>query len=338
MEVTSGRKILFVITKANWGGAQRYVFDLASAAKNKGFLVTVATGGEGELTRRLRSEGIAVELVAGLGRDVRIGGDLRALAQLYRLMRRTQPDIVHLNSSKAGFTGALAAHFADVPKILFTAHGWAFNEPRAWWQKNIFGMLHHATILLSHTTICNSQSTYDDVACMPGAAKKLVVIHNGVRPVDLLAKLDARVILAPALRDKFWLGTLSELHKVKGLPVALESFAEIADRFPETALVIMGDGEERGRLEKLAAQLKIAERVHFCGYVENGPSYLPALDLFLLPSLSESFGYVVLEAGLAGLPVIASKVGGVPEIIKDGEDGVLVAPGDSQALAAALES
>jgi glycosyltransferase involved in cell wall biosynthesis len=337
MEVTPPHKVLYAITKANWGGAQKYVYDLATAAKARGFEVVVAYGEEGLLVERLAQEGVRTVRVAALRRDVSGFGEFTALIALWRLFRSERPDIVHLNSSKAGFTGAIAGRLAGVPRIIFTAHGWAFNEPRSRLQKNFFALLHHLTILATHITICNSQSTYRDVACMPGVRGRLRVIYNGVSQSTLHAREGARAHLAPKLKETFWLGTLAELHRVKGLDVAIEAFAQVATQLPDTALVLMGEGEERERLTALSQQLGVSSRVHFCGYVENGPSYLSAFDIFLMPSRSESFGYVVAEAGLAHVPVIASRVGGIPEIITDGSSGILVPQGNAVTLAGAIE-
>src|ERR1700722_15342058 len=135
-------RILYVITKANWGGAQRYVYDVATAAREKGHEVTVACGAEGELSVRLMQANIPVIFVDGLGRDVAPVADVRALLHLLRLIKSMRPDVVHANSSKAGLLAVVAARFSKVPRIIFTAHGWAFNETRPWWQKVIFAGFH----------------------------------------------------------------------------------------------------------------------------------------------------------------------------------------------------
>ena len=123
-------RILYLITKANWGGAQRYVYDLATAAKTQGYDVSVAYGEEGPLAPRLRASGIPAERIRGLARDIGWLREARAFFSLLRLLRRERPEVIHINSSKAGILGCLAARFTGVPRIIFTAHGWAFNEAR----------------------------------------------------------------------------------------------------------------------------------------------------------------------------------------------------------------
>lgn len=344
------RRILYVITKANWGGAQRYVYDLAVAAKNgdggERFEVTVACGDRGELCERLTDAGVEVVIVPGLARDISVTGDFKALKNLIRLMQELQPDIVHANSSKAGLIATLAARLTGVHRIIFTAHGWAFNESRPWWQKVIFAKLHTYTVWMSHITICVSEAVRRDAWWMPFTRKKFRVIHLGITPATLVSKDEARAKLAPATDEstktirqaQTWIGTLAELHPTKGLDIAIKAFAKIAPHFPDTALVMIGEGQDRGHLTKLVSELNLTDRVHFCGQVRDAATILKAFDIFLFPSRSEALGYAALEAGNASLSVIASDVGGIPEIIEDHKTGVLVKVGDIDGFVSALTS
>ena len=328
-------RILYIITKANWGGAQRYVFDLAISAKGAGHEVLVVSGTEGELTERLRTAGIAVKSIVSLGRDIKIFAELRALRDLVRITRNYSPDVIHGNSSKGGIFSGIAGRICNVPHIVFTAHGWAFNEARPWWQKKIIALVHWKTVLLSHQTICVSQAIARDIAHFPFVRSKLVVITNGIDPAPLLPKDEARTHLA-SFTAPLWVGTIAELHPIKQLGVLIQAFAKIASTHQDTVLVLMGEGEERERLETLVQKEGLATRVHFCGQVRDAASYLSALDIFVLPSRSEALAYVLLEAGNASLPVVASNVGGIPEVITNQENGILVPSGDSGAIAEAL--
>ena len=331
-------RILYVITKANWGGAQRYVYDLATAARDAGNEVAVAYGDEGALSRRLREEGIRTEQVAGLTRDIGIGRDIRSFFQLVRLFKQERPGVVHINSSKAGGLGALAARIAGVPLVIFTAHGWAFNEDRPGWQKIIIYKLAWLTILLSHRTICVSNAILRDVAWMPFAHSKCTVVYNGVSCDDLFSREAARATLAPHTVAHYWVGMLSELHPTKRVGDAIRAFAAIAERHPEAVLFIISDGELRAELEQLIRDLHLNRRVVLLGAVTDARRYLRAFDIFVHVSISEALGLAILEAGCASLPVIATRVGGVPEIISDDSCGVLVPPRDHEALAAAIET
>ena len=333
--------ILYVITKGTWGGAQRYVYELALAAKARGHLVTVACGTPGELVRRLQDSTIPVVLIPGLARDVRLGSDIRAFLGLVSLIRRERPRVVHANSSKAGLIAVLAARFLLVPHIIFTAHGWAWNERRPAWQRRAFKILHYATVLLSKRVIAVSQAIRIDAQWMPFVSNRFTVIRHGVSPVSLVPRSEARSFIEHTLSTKLpasalWIGALAELHVTKGLDVLIRAFTRIASQVPEAVLVLIGGGEDRGRLVALAHMLEIETRVFFVGHVEDAARILPALDVFAFPSHSEALGYVALEAGQASLPVVASNVVGIPEIITDFVDGFLIPAGDDELLAEKL--
>ncbi len=172
---------------------------------------------------------------------------------------------------------------------------------------------------------------------MPLVQQRLHVIHNGVSPIAFYPKQEAREHLVPEFPPHTtWIGTIAELHPIKQLNVLVTAFASIASRFPDAVLVLMGEGEERARLESLIDEFTLGARVHLCGHVPEASRYLKALDVFVLPSRSEALGFVVLEAGQAALPVIASNVGGIPEVIESEVNGILVRSADAQELANAL--
>ncbi|MEK7209245.1 MAG: glycosyltransferase, partial [Patescibacteria group bacterium] len=162
------RKIIFVVTKGNWGGVQRYVYDLATALPSSRWTPVVALGQGSVLAEKLAAAGIAYRPLPTLGRDVKISADAAAGRALYRLFKIEQPDIIHLNSSKAGLIGALAGRLAKVPKIIFTAHGWAFNEDRGQLARWGIKILHWLTIIASHQTIVVSEATKRQMARWPG--------------------------------------------------------------------------------------------------------------------------------------------------------------------------
>ncbi len=334
------KRILYVITKATWGGAQRYVFDLAQAAKGAGHEVLVVAGTEGALTTRLMEAGIATNTIASMERDIKLLAELRSFATLLKIVRDFRPTVVHGNSSKAGLLAAFAARLTGIPSIIFTAHGWAFNEGRPAWQKTIIAFLHYATVLLAHRTICVSRALRQDADWMPLVGKRLFVIHNGVTNVTFLPRNEARTRLAPTLAHAyphaFWFGTIAELHPTKGLDTLIEAFAKVTQDLPNAVLVLIGEGQEWARLQKLVQIYDLADRVVLAGFIADASTYLKAFDAFVLPSRSEALGYALLEAGLASLPAIGTRVGGIPEVLEDDVSGMLVPAKDSAALATAL--
>jgi glycosyltransferase involved in cell wall biosynthesis len=328
--------ILYVVTKARFGGAQRYVYDLAVAAKEAGYPVWVATGEEGPLCDMLHEAGIPQHTIATMQRDVSFFADLHSGIALWNLIRKLKPTVVHLNSAKAAGLGSIVARLCGVPRIIFTAHGWAFNEERPWWQKVLIYIFSWITILLSHRTIAVSHAVLRDTADMPFVHHKMTVVHLGARLPLLLPKETSRKALLTHSHG-VWVGSVAELHPTKRLRDLLDAFSRIAPEFPEARLVIIGEGQERRALEDQSAALGLTGRIHFVGFVPNAAAHLPALDVFVLPSHSEGLGYVLMEAGHATLPTIATEVGGIPEII-DAQTGLLVPPRSPEALAHALRA
>ena len=332
------KKMLYVITKGTWGGAQRYVYDLAVSARDAGSEVIVAYGEPGELAGRLRGARIRTIAVRGLSRDVGILRELFAFSGLLRLFMRERPDIVHINSSKAGVLGCIAARLARIPRIVFTSHGWAFNEARPWWQRAALYLASGSIVLFSHETICVSEAVKRDIARFPFLRSKLVVIHLGIDCAARRTREEARVELAPHAVGRYWVGMISELHPTKRIGDALRAFEMLVKTHPEAILIIIGAGQERERLEDLTRELHMRDHVSFAGFREEAPALLSAFDLFVHASRSEALGYAILEAGCAALPVVATRAGGIPEIVLDDDYGLLVPKENPPALAAAMES
>lgn len=317
-------RILYGITKSNFGGAQRYVYDLAVEAKKRGHEVAVILGGSGELSERLRDSDVRVVGLPTLGRDISLVKDVKEFFSLMKILSQEKPDVFHVNSSKMGGLGALAGRLVGVKKMIFTSHGWAFNESwRPVWQKVLIKIFSWLIVVLSHETICVSEKTRENIFSWPFIKNKLVVIHNGLESFRLKERTVARQELGVTSNETKVVGTLAELHKVKGLDVLLEAWQVLHESF-DAQLVIAGRGDEAENLQNTANNLGISGSVKFLGFVPEARSLLSGLDIFILPSRSENLPYAILEAGFAGLPVVASRVGGIPEIINNGENGFLV--------------
>ena len=328
-------KVIYGITKSNFGGAQRYVFDLATEAKGSGHEVAVLCGGDGALVQKLRAENIRVIPLPHMHRDISIIDEIKSFYFIFRTLAKECPAVFHTNSSKMGGLGNLAARLAGVKKIIFTSHGWEFNAPRPWWQRIAIMKFVWLTILFSHKTICVSEKTRRDIARFPFIQSKLKIIHNGIAPFQMLERDAARRALGIHDPEALVAGTLSELHPVKGLDVLLNAWEKFTKKNAAT-LVLIGDGEIKENLRDYAEELGISDSVIFAGYLDNAKQYLQGLDIFLLPSRSEALPYTLLEAGLASRPAITSSVGGVPEIIENGLNGALVPPEDSETLFSTL--
>lgn len=335
-------KILIVITKSNFGGAQRYVYDLARSL-NKTHDVIVASGGKGAMVDKLIAANVPTITISGLGRNVNPFGDLKALFSLISLVRRESPDVVHLNSSKIGIMGAVAVLLSGKKfgkgkkcRTIFTAHAWAFNEDRNFISKTIITFLHWLTVYMCDKTIAVSDAVRMQISHLPKIAHKIVTVHLGIDRPAFYSKKNARFVLG--LPEKgFVIGTIAELHPIKGLTYAINAIKDLPF---EKNYVIVGEGDDRKKLEAQisggSANSVTAKNIQLKGFVPDAAQLIPAFDVFLLPSLSEALGYVLIEAGYAGVPVVATAVGGIPEIIKDMESGILIHPKNTKEIERAV--
>jgi glycosyltransferase involved in cell wall biosynthesis len=342
-----GKRVLFAITKSNWGGAQSYVHTLASQFHAQGADVAVAVGGTGVagsetglLAQRLKASGVRVVPLTKIARDIGMLQEFRAFFELVHIIRSERPDVLHLNSSKAGALGSLAGRIAGIPRIVFTAHGWPHREPVDLLGRAVRWLGSWATIVLAHKVIVVSDCDFQTSPVL-FSRRKIATIHNGIAPFTLQPRVAARKALierAPELRDTVpWLVMLAELHTNKGIDTAISALAKLTV-FPDTALIVLGEGEQRATLMKHAKACGVADRVFLLGFVPDARAHLLAADVFLMPSRKEGFPMALLEAGSAGLSVIVSRVGGMPEIVNDGTTGLLVNPDDATDLAAACAS
>lgn len=301
------KKVTFVITKSNWGGAQRYVFDLATSLPKDQFEVSVAFGQDGLLAKKLQENAIKIYSIKALERDISLSSDVRSFWELLQLFKRERPDVVHLNSSKAAGIGALAARMAGVKKIVFTSHGWPFLEQRNFIARTLIYLLSWITALLSHTVIVVSNCDLQIAKKMPFVGYKSVRIYNGIRK-DILESGDT---IRRAFTTKAHItGTVGELTKNKNQA----SLIEQAKNDPTMHIAIVGEGEERLHLEALIQKYNLEDRVKLFGFMPASEA-LRGFDTFALPSLKEGLPYVLLEAKAAGLPIVANRVGGVGEIL-----------------------
>ena len=335
-------KLLLVVTKSNFGGAQRYVFDLATNLPRDRFEITVAfgpaaDGKPGRLAKLLDEKGVRTLLIPELGRDIDLWGDLSALRALYRLCKSEQPDIVHLNSSKAGGLGALAGRLAGV-KTVFTSHGLAFDEKRGRLAAFAIRCATWATMLLARRTIAVATDTFERAKHLPFLHDRITLIHNGILTPNFLSPADARRemrTLDPDIpEDTLWIGSIGELHPNKDYATAIEMMSYLES---DAHLVVLGEGELRDQLRAHAEASGVISRVHFLGFIPEAARYLRAFDAFLLTSRKEGLPYVLLEAGYGYLPVVASDIAGVRDIILHNFTGILVRSGDAHRFSEAIE-
>ncbi|OGF64173.1 hypothetical protein A2661_00305 [Candidatus Giovannonibacteria bacterium RIFCSPHIGHO2_01_FULL_45_24] len=342
-------KILYVITKSNWGGAQRYVYDIATSLNKEMFGVAVAAGGEGILAEKLNRAGIRTMPIPFLQRDVSVIKEFLSLFALVKIFNRERPDIIHLNSSKTGGLGAVAARISSLVTrrsslIVFTAHGWGFNEDRPYVARLIIFLAQWITVIFCHKIITLSKAVHSQAMYFPFSRKKIFFTEQGLQPIELLPREEAKKELISVFNKTnpshkefpgLWVGCVAELTKNKGVIYLVEAASKLTGC--DSRLLILGDGEDRDKLELQISRLGLQNKVFLSGFVPDAAKYFKSFDIFVLPSVTEALGYALIEAGQAGLPVVATKVGGIPWIIKDGESGILVPPKNPEALAGALK-
>lgn len=324
-------KILYIITKSNWGGAQKNVYDLALSMREKGHTTIVALGGNGLLMKRLEDAGIKTYPINSLNRDISMNEDTASFMDIFRMIKRERPDILHLHSPKAAGLGSLAGKLLKVKKIIVTVHGWSFNEDRPISKRIIIAFFSWLTMLLSDKTILLSEKEYSQAMRFPWIKNSLAIIPLGIKQPIFLSIDGARQEMGRRIGldlneigRKMILGTITELHPNKGLFYLINALEQVLPQNPNLVCIIIGDGEEAASLNLLVKSKKLENNIFLLGYIDNASEYLKAFNLFVLPSVKEGLPYVILEAGFASLPVIATTVGGIPEIVEDMKSGVLV--------------
>jgi glycosyltransferase involved in cell wall biosynthesis len=329
-------RLLLIITKSEFGGAQKHVYYLATRLPRDRYEVSVACGTGGLLIPKLREAGIEVIPIPNLVREINPIRDFLALLDLFRLIRRKRPHIVHTNSTKAGFLGRLAAKLAGVPVIIFTAHGFVLNEPLGLLKRLLFYAVERIGGMLSDLIIAVSEADRQlAINFKIINPNRIITIHNGLDISYSTIEQKSKAVLG-LQDDHRIIGTVANFYPTKGLPFFIQAIPYVRDVFPETNFVIVGDGRQRSELERLTTELGLDSCLFFLGQRDDVSQILPLFDVFVLPSVKEGLPYALLEAMAAARPVVATAVGGVPEVIMDGQTGLLVPPKDPEALAQAI--
>lgn len=326
-------KILYIITKSNWGGAQKYVFDLAKHTKELGEDVSVAFGGNGALAEKLKEKNIRTIEISDLERDVNLEKEIKVFRNLYKTLKTEKPDIIHLNSSKIGALGSLLGRMAGIKKIIFTAHGFPFREERGFFQILIIKFLSWLTIIFSHKTICVSKKDFDDVKDWLFVKDKIFTIHNGIDlneiPENLSLERGSNIVK---------IVSIGELHKNKGFEYGIKTISEMRKKIQNFKYTIFSfGGDEKFNLEKMIKDLSLQDFVELNINREKHSDFLKDFDIYFMPSIKEGLPYVLLEAGLNSLPLVASDTGGIGEIVENYKNGFLIKPKDINGFELALE-
>lgn len=302
------------------------------------FEPVLLTAGEGWLTLEARRLEVRVHPLKHLVRPIRPLRDLLALVEILRVLRSERPDVLHLHSSKAGILGRLAGRLAGVPRVLFTAHGFSFHQRLSRPALAATVTLERMLAPLADAIVPVSRYDHDRaLAFRLCAPERLVVVENGVdtRRFDGKERKKARELLGAA-DDRLLVGTVARFAFPKDHALLLRAVAPLLLERDDLQLVLVGSGPGQGAAVELALSLSLGDRVAFLGDREDVPELLAGLDLFVLASRFEAMPMTVLEAMASGLPVVASRVGGVPELVEEGITGLTVPADDEVALREAI--
>ena len=318
---------------AAYGGGERYLellFDHLDRTRYRALLICPATG---PFVGRMKKRGVETHLVhlAPLFNPL-------AFWRLTRLLARERVTILQTHGARANFYGRIAGRLAGVPVIISTVHNSLKDYEVRSLRRGLYTFLLRLTLPLVHQIICVSDANRRDlIEECPAAAAKTHTVYNGVDPLAFTSQPDRQrvrqelgVIQGPVLI------TIARLTEQKGHRYLLRALPRLLETWPQLCCVFVGEGELLDALHRITIDLVVERACRFVGVREDIADILAAADLFVLPSLSEGFPFVLLEALAMGLPVVASQVNGVPELIEDHKTGLLVPPRDSQALATAI--
>jgi len=338
-------KVVRVIARLNIGGPAIHVINLTADLDPARFESLLVTGtesrGEGSLLDEARARGIDPVVIPAMVGDLTLNQrDLKALTALYRLFRRERPHIVHTHTAKAGVLGRVAARLAGVPLVVHTYHGHVLHgyyTPHRNW---LLRRMERGLGVLSDRLIAVSEQVKRDLVRYHVArAGKVTVIPLGLDLEPFLASAGQRGKLRRELRlsnGELLVGIVGRIFPIKNHRLFLEAAARVAAELEGARFLVVGDGVLRPAMEDYARALGIADRVVFTGWRRDLSVIYPDLDVLVVSSNNEGTPVSAIEAMATGCPVVATSVGGLPDLIADGETGCLVPPSDPAGLATSI--
>ncbi|MBI3025084.1 MAG: glycosyltransferase family 4 protein [Candidatus Tectomicrobia bacterium] len=337
-------RVLHIITRLDRGGSADNTLLSCIGQRRRGHEVVLAAGlgltEESPMRPEAESEGVQLVRIPSLIRAVHPVKDAVALRACWRLIRGGRFDLVHTHTSKAGILGRLAARLAGGCRVVHTPHGHVFygyfgpSKTRLFiWAERLMARWTDAIVTLT------DREAEEHLALGVGRSSQFVTIFSGIP----LPGPKTRAGTGPSRRRALGLpaegalvGSVGRLDPIKGHGLLIQAFALLGDRHPGARLILIGEGEKREEYQALARELGVAEGVCFMGWRDDVGDLLEELDLFAFPSRNEGMGRAAVEALAAGLAVVAARTGGLPEVVREEETGLLVPPGDAAALSAAI--
>jgi len=346
-------KILHIITRMDMGGsAQNTMLTCLSLSERYDITLIFGLSRESRMTEAesqsvqknvkiARERGVKCIPMPTLIRKIDPLRDLCAFISLCKLMRQIKPDVVHTHTSKAGLLGRWAAWKTGIPFIVHTPHGHVFYGHFRILVSKLFLFIERLTSLVTDRMVALTAGEKQDyIKLLVSKPDKTVVIHSGVDidqymnvQIDTEEKKRALGLSSKALV----VGTVGWLLPIKGPAYLLDAMVDIWQHSSNVELVYVGKGDLEEDLKQKAMKMGLSGKVKFLGWRDDVHKIIPVFDVFVLPSMNEGMGRVLVEAMAAGKPVVASNVGGIPDLIVNGQNGFLFEPGDVNGLSAAIE-
>jgi glycosyltransferase involved in cell wall biosynthesis len=341
-------RVLRVIARLNLGGPALHVAYLSAGLEERGYETTLVAGslgkGEGSMAYVAEQKGVEIVTIPDLSREISPLHDLRAAQRLAGIIRSMQPHILHTHTAKAGAVGRTAAMLAGdarPPIVVHTFHGHVLRGYFGPVRSRFFRMLERGLARSSTALVAVSPEVRDDLVALGVAPRdKFTVIRLGVELEQRVAFTDEtrararRMLGVPG--DRFIVGWIGRMTAVKRADDILLAFKRLRRGGTDACLCLVGDGPDRDEVEELAHDLGVVRDCLFLGYQHDVAPFYAAFDALVLPSANEGTPVSAIEALAAGRPVVATRVGGVPDVVRDGVDGFLVDPGDVASVAARL--
>lgn len=335
-------KILQIISSSNIGGAEKMFYALLKYLNKDKFEVYVACPPDGLMVKDFKKFAKEVKVIDFNG----LVSSIRAIFLLKKYMEQKQVSIVHTHLFSADFTGIIAARLASIPYKIATIYGCNFNVTGQFNLRNIknyiCSFLYKAVYAYCDRITAVSRAVKEDLANRGWIKVKKQKIEIIYAAVDFEEVVKYSEIAGREYDSIFvdngqkYIGMMANFDRVKGHRILLRAMPKILKKMPNVKFLLTGSGEDREYIKKRVKKLKIQDKVIFLGVLENTARVISKCDLIVLPSLSEGLPIIIIEAMLLGKPVIASNVGGMPELIKDNESGVLVLPNSDKELSEAI--
>lgn len=340
------KKIAQVITRMDWGGSPDIVRIICENLNKEKFDFRFISGPTkhptiktNEFLNRYKDKIISVSY---LKRNINPILDLYALTSLYRIFKKEKFDIVHTHTAKAGILGRIAANLARVPVVVHTSHGhnfYGYFNPLI--SKLIVWIERVLSLLTDKIVVLTELERKDLLKFKIAKQEKIEFIHTAVE-LDRYKRLSDSECLSLKkelnIKDKeIVIGMVGRLEPIKGISYFIEAAVSIAQTIKYVRFIIVGEGSLRKEMQAEVTNAKVDELFTFTGWRDDALNIIPLMDILVLPSLNEAVGLVLLEAQGLGIPVVATKVGGIPEVVEDGQSGILVEPANTDALISAIK-